>query len=319
MSPVWKERPELGNPLALRMILAFAFGAGRTVARALLFPSALYFMIARSPERRASLQFLSRLHGRPARLHHTFRHVLCFSQAVLDRLYLVTERFKRFHIRCFGLDDLDRALGGGRGVLLVGGHIGSFEALRVLSLQRPEVPICILLDLEQGPAVSHTLNALNPEMAATIIDVRAAGPTVTLAIKEALDRNSIVALLADRALPGQSTQPARFLGHFAPLPIAPWLLAAALKVPVVLAFGLYRGGNRYDLHFESFSDGMTLDRNHRAEALSQILQRFADRLAHYANLAPYNWFNFYDFWHDAVRDDGGSARPDDGAGTLRRA
>src|SRR5215213_3437036 len=152
MSAVWKERPELGNPLALRMILAFAFGAGRTVARALLFPSALYFMIARSPERRASLQFLSRLRGRPARLHHTFRHLLCFSQAVLDRLYLVTERFKRFDIHCFGLADLDRALDGRHGVLLVGGHIGSFEALRVLSLQRPAVPIRILLDLEQGPA-----------------------------------------------------------------------------------------------------------------------------------------------------------------------
>jgi len=29
-----------------------------------------------------------------------------------------------------------------------------------------------------------------------------------------------------------------------------------------------------------------------------IIQRYADRLAHYARLAPYNWFNFYDYWEE---------------------
>ena len=29
------------------------------------------------------------------------------------------------------------------------------------------------------------------------------------------------------------------------------------------------------------------------------MQRYADRLAHYARSAPYNWFNFYDFWRPA--------------------
>ena len=315
MSALWKERPEIGNPLALRLVLGLAFGAGRSVTRALLYPSALYFLMCRGPERSASLQFLSRVSGRRARLHHAYRHMVFFSHAVLDRLYLVTERFKRFDIRCFGLPDLDRALDGGRGVLLIGGHLGSFEALRVLSLQRPDVPIRILLDAEQGPAVSRTLNALNPRMAATIIDVRAAGPTVTLTIKQALDRNSIVALLADRALPGEDTRAVEFLGQAAQLPVGPWLLAAALKVPVILAFGLYRGGNRYDLHFETFSDGLALDRNHRSEALSQVLRRFADRLAHYAQLAPYNWFNFYDFWHDTAGSNGRRS----GAGHLQRS
>jgi predicted LPLAT superfamily acyltransferase len=26
------------------------------------------------------------------------------------------------------------------------------------------------------------------------------------------------------------------------------------------------------------------------------MQRYADRLAHYARLAPFNWFNFHDVW-----------------------
>jgi hypothetical protein len=67
---------------------------------------------------------------------------------------------------------------------------------------------------------------------------------------------------------------------------------------VVLAFGLYRGGNRYDLAFESFSDGLHIPRAERAQALSALIRRYATRLEHYARLAPYNWFNFYDFWND---------------------
>jgi predicted LPLAT superfamily acyltransferase len=156
----------------------------------------------------------------------------------------------------------------------------------------------IVLDVEHGQKLSQFLNALNPALAASIINARDAGPAAAIAIKQALDDNAIVALLADRGQPGNATQSADFLGFPAPFPLSPWLLAAAVKTPVMLAFGLYRGGNRYELHFEQFAELVTLDRKRRAEALSEILQRFADRLAHYARLAPYNWFNFYDFWNN---------------------
>ena len=68
---------------------------------------------------------------------------------------------------------------------------------------------------------------------------------------------------SDRARPGNQVMTADFLGRPAPFPTAPWQLAAALKVPVVLCFGLYRGGNRYDLHFEPFADQLKLERARR--------------------------------------------------------
>jgi predicted LPLAT superfamily acyltransferase len=30
--------------------------------------------------------------------------------------------------------------------------------------------------------------------------------------------------------------------------------------------------------------------------IEPLFQRYADRLEHYCRVAPYNWFNFYDFW-----------------------
>jgi predicted LPLAT superfamily acyltransferase len=71
-----------------------------------------------------------------------------------------------------------------------------------------------------------------------------------------------------------------------------------LQVPVTLAFGLYRGGNRYELVFEAFSDRIEAPRHNRGEALSRYVHTYARRLQHHVLRAPYNWFNFYDFWAD---------------------
>jgi predicted LPLAT superfamily acyltransferase len=300
MSTAWKERGEIGNTFWLRAIIAIATSCGRGVARIFMWPAALYFFARRGPERRASRQYLERVLGRPVSWWNVYRHIHTFSCTILDRLFLFSERFKRFDIRAFGLNELDRTLEAGKGVLLIGSHLGSFDALRVLSLERPDVSVRIVIDVEQSQKLSQFLNALNPALAASIINAREGGPAAALAIKQALDSNAIVALLADRGQPNNATQPALFLDHPAPFPLSPWLLAAAVKTPVMLAFGLYRGGNRYDLHFEPFSQSLRIDRNRRTEDLAQILQRFSDRLAHYARLAPYNWFNFYDFWNNVA-------------------
>jgi len=319
MSAQWTERREIGNAAWLTFACVTGRTLGRRIVRALLYPVTLYFFFRRGPERRASRQYLERVRGRRVSYWSVLKHIYCFSCTILDRLYLLSERFKRFDIRTFGLADLDRVLEGGQGVLLIGAHLGSFDALRVLSLERPEVPVRILLDTVQGERISALLNTLNPALAASIINARDAGPAVAIKIKEALDRNAIVAVLADRGQPSNPTQSADFLGRQAPFPTSPWLLAAALKVPVMLAFGLYRGGNRYELHFELFAERIVIERNRRTEALGEILQRFADRLAHYAQLAPYNWFNFYDFWQEGTAGSAPHAAVPHAGDLLRRS
>jgi predicted LPLAT superfamily acyltransferase len=153
-----------------------------------------------------------------------------------------------------------------------------------------------VIDLGQNPNVSHLLNALNPAIARDIINARQDGARTALAVHEALQEGALVTLLADRVRPGNPTVRVNFLGHQASLPASPWLLASVLKVPVVLCFGLYRGGRRYDLHFETFATELAIPRADRAAVLHAIVQRFADRLEHHVRLAPDNWFNFHDLW-----------------------
>jgi predicted LPLAT superfamily acyltransferase len=67
-----------------------------------------------------------------------------------------------------------------------------------------------------------------------------------------------------------------------------------LERPIVLMFGLYRGGNRYDIHFERLPRPPA--GGARTARMEQWVQSYVDRLEHYSRLAPYNWFNFYDYW-----------------------
>jgi predicted LPLAT superfamily acyltransferase len=86
------------------------------------------------------------------------------------------------------------------------------------------------------------------------------------------------------------------MGGTVNFPEGPWTLAAALGVPVILGFGLYCGANRYEAHFELFSERIVTSRQNRHADIQAHAQRYAQRMEHYARMSPYNWFNFYDYW-----------------------
>lgn len=321
MNSTWKQRPEGGGWFAIRLIRAIGCYGGRGVARTLLWPITLYFLLRRDYERGASRRFLTRALGRPATLRDVARHIHTFASTILDRVFLLSGKIDRFDIRASGLEALHGPLDRGQGVLLVGSHLGSFDAMRVLGTQRPQTQIRVVLDKKHNAAMQTLLDALNPDLAANIIDAGMDGPSIVLAIKDATDQGAIVAMLVDRAQPGEPTVDVPFLGGTAVLPTSPWLIAAMLRLPVCVAFGLYRGGARYDLDFRMFSEGLVAERHNRAAVIADCVRRYAALLEAQAKAAPYNWFNFFDFWRDdhaATLDPPAPAAAVDGADPSRR-
>ena len=311
MSTVWKERPEAGNRVAIWVGRSIGLYLGRAFVRALLYPATLYFFLRRGPERRASRAFLTRAFGRRASAWQVLRHLHVYGQTMLDRIFLLAESLQRFDVSSHGLDVLERQMARGRGVLLLGAHIGSFEVLRTLGEKRPGVRVTVVMDRRQTQQMNEVLHALNPKIAANVIDAGADPAELALAMHAAAREGALIGLLADRARPGEAVQAADFFGAPANFPTAPYVIASLLDLPVVLCFGLYRGGNRYDLYFETFADEIRLARRDRAAQLGDWAQRFAGRLEHYTRLDPYNWFNLYDFWHR--RADPAAARSESGA------
>ena len=81
-----------------------------------------------------------------------------------------------------------------------------------------------------------------------------------------------------------------------------------LRRRVVFMAGLYRGGRDYDLRFVELADfsrlpaGGAASAGERDAAVRTAMERYVATLEALCREAPYNWFNFYDFWADAEPD-----------------
>lgn len=295
MAHRWYQHDERGSPLALRLILWIALHMGRSAARLLLYPIALYFLLTATNQRRASVRFLKRIAADPPSWKNVVCHIHCFASTILDRVYFLTDRFGLFDIRIHNPRVLLDYADAGQGCILLGAHVGSFEVLRALAVDR-NLPLKVLMYPEHNRAITRILTDLNPAIRDTVIPL---GDLFSLVeVNEHLSNGGMIGMLGDRAAENDKVVSCPFLGSEALFPAGPAVLAATTGVPVILFSGLYRGGNRYDIHFEQLSPGVLLARENREDQIKEWTKRFAERLEHYVRRAPYNWFNFYDFWDE---------------------
>ena len=296
MSPQWVQLPERGNPLVLRLMVWITLHLGRPIGRLLLYPIALYFLATATAARHGSRLYLRRVLGREPGWRELFHHIHCFAATILDRVYFLSGRLPPFAIEIFGDRLISDQAESGQGCLLLGSHLGSFEVLRAIGMTLRRFPIRILMNTAHNRGITDFLNTLNPMLAQAILPI--GGPDTLLRVQESVMQGYMVGVLGDRVVAGEKTARVRFFDRETAFPAGPLLLAALAGCPVILFFGLYRGGNRYEVHFETLAERIVLDRRCRQEQLAIWVQRYADRLEHYARLAPYNWFNFYDYWEE---------------------
>ena len=296
MSEAWLAQRERGSLTAMRLLIWLTLKLGRNAARVFLYPICAYFIVFSLHARRASRLYLGRVLGRKAGWRDLFRHYYTFASTIHDRVYLLSGQHGYFDVQVQGLDLLEGALERGAGCVLLGSHLGSFEILRAHGTLEKKLPVNILMNMENAGKINRALQGLPAEIPERIISL--GKPQTLLQVKECLERGEIVGVLGDRTFQSDKTVSCRFLGQEARFPEGPLLMAALLEVPVLLFFGFYRGGRRYDIYFEVFAKRITLDPSRRSEELREWVERYVGRLEYYCRQAPYNWFNFYDFWRD---------------------
>jgi predicted LPLAT superfamily acyltransferase len=294
MSPEWNQQEERGTPLMLHTILWIALRLGRTTARVILYPITLYFLLFAPVARRSSYEFLRRATGHDVHWWQIAKHIHHFSAITLDRVFLLTGKYSGLDIRIHNLEALQKLLQRKLGCILIGSHIGSFEVLRTVGVFRDRVPIKILMHEAHNAMITRLLHSLNPDIGDTVI--QSSNTDAMLQAHEFLKQGYVIGMLGDRVVDMRKTAHCDVLGYKAPLPVGPFMAAAVMQAPVMLFFGIYQGGNRYDIFFEKFADRITVKRTQRDRDIHHWVQKFADRLSHYARMHPYNWFNFYDFW-----------------------
>ncbi len=293
----WARKPERSNAAALRFMAWVSLRLGRTAARGLLYCIAAYFLVFSPSARRASAQWLRRARGPQAPApgwRDLFRQFLSFASVVHDRIFLVNDQWDLFDIRLHNHQLMIDMRGQGKGLMLMGAHMGSFEVLRSLGRQQPGLRVAMAMYKENARKINELLSAINP---AAEMDVVALGHVDSmLQLHALLDADTIIGMMGDRALGDEAARNICFMGEPAAFPMGPFRMAAILRRPVVFMVGLYGGGNRYDIHFEKLADFSGVPAGGRQQQMQEAMDRYAALLEKYGRMSPHNWFNFYDFW-----------------------
>ena len=287
----WTRRAERGSRALIRFIVWFSRRAGRAPARVLLVLITTYFFATAGPARRASRDYLRRCLGREPTLAERFGLFFSFASTVHDRVFFLEGRFDLFEVEVHGAELLDAG-----GALLMGAHLGSFEAIHACGRGRKR-EVAMAMYEDNARKVQSALATIAPGMEKDIVALGRLDSMLRL--RERLDAGALVGVLADRTLGDEPVLDLPFAGGIAPFPTGPMRMAAALRQRVLFMTGLYRGGNRYEIHFEPLADFARLEGLPRAERdarVEEAVASYARRLEHYGRLAPDNFFNFFRFW-----------------------
>jgi predicted LPLAT superfamily acyltransferase len=290
----WAQTPERSNSFMLRVMTWISLKLGRQTARSVLHLITVYFLLFAPSSRRASRAYLRRALGRPVRWLDLYRHFFTFAATIHDRIYLINQRFDLFDFEVYGADMLERLLADGRGLFLIGAHLGSFEVIRAIGKKNPGLRVSMLMHEANAQKINAMLAAINPEAVQDIIGLGHIDSM--LQVQARLNEGCVVGMLADRTPGNDTLYPVQILGEEARLPVGPFRMAALLRRPVIFLTGLYLGGNRYAIHFDHLADFSDVAAGGREAAMQSALKHYAGLLDQYCRKAPYNWFNFFDFW-----------------------
>lgn len=305
----WSAETERRGQWGLRFMLAVYRYGGRLPFTLLLWPVVAVYWLSGQRARRASRQWLAQVTtaaqqqqiALPPRLN-SYRHFLRFAGAMLDKVasWRGDLRWGR---------DIDFAAGAEavirtptpQGKLILASHLGDIEACRAMAQQVSGLVINALVFTDNARRFRAVLETIAPQAGVNLMPVSDIGPETAILLQQKLDAGEWVAIVGDRTAVNPQRGGERrviwsdFLGRAAPFPQGPFVLAAALRCPVLLMFALQQQG-KLRIHCEPFADPLLLPRAQRQQALQQAVDRYAARLAHYALLAPLDWFNFFDFW-----------------------
>ena len=291
----WLSVPERGTLWGIMAIFWMATAFGRAPVRFFVRFVALYYAVFDRKVVHASRQWLTTVTGKPARWRDVYGHIRRFANVTLDRMFLLKGHARSFVFSRDGHHHLEALTANKKGAILMGAHLGSFEAMR-LAGNRERHKINIVGNFSNAKMINELLDRLSPDNTARLIHIGPGDVSFVFTIQERIRDGELVAILGDRLADHQPSVEVEFFGRPARFPAGPIQLAALLKCPIYLVFGVFREPNRYELSCEPFADPIVLPRKGRQEALKAYVQKYAQRLEQKARSAPDNWFNFYDFW-----------------------
>ena len=291
--PRWQGKSK-GTPLGYRIVIFVCTHLGVLPAYLLLRFVAFYFFLFSWTSSRYSYRYFRYHQGYGAvrsRLK-VYQNYYIFAQTLLDKIIVMAGIENNFTYDFDGEENLRKIIQGGKGGILLSAHVGNWEAAGHL-LQRLNTRINVVMYDGEHQSIKEYLEQLTHGRNLNVITIRDDLSHV-YAIGEALQKNELICLHADRFLEGNKTTIKKFMKGEAMFPEGPFALAAAFQVPVSIVFAFKETAKHY--HF--FGSPLMQRQDHASKQvfIQDLMSSFVEQLEEKIKIYPDQWFNYYNFW-----------------------
>jgi predicted LPLAT superfamily acyltransferase len=293
MPPRWHGKSK-GTPLGYWIFVFICKNLGLSPAYFVLRFVALYYLFFSWSSTRNSYNYLRLRHGySPFRSFlKVYRNYYIFGQTLLDKVVVMAGIENDFSYDFDGEENLRKIVEAGQGGILLSAHVGNWEAAGHL-LRRLETRINIVMYDGEHQQIKDFLDRVTGGRNLNVILIR---PNMSHVFEmgEALRKNELICLHADRFIEGNKTTRKTFLGAEAQFPIGPFLLSASFRVPVSVVFAFKESGNHY--HFYGSALLVREKQEQKIDFMNRLLSNFVNELEQKVKLYPDQWFNYFNFW-----------------------
>ncbi len=290
--PAWEGKSR-GNKAGYRIFVWILKQGGVRPAYFLLRFVTLYFFFFSFSASRALYSFYRfRIgSGWMKSFFSIYQNYYLLGQTLIDKVALMSGTNNPFSFHFDGEENLHQIVKQGKGGILMSGHLGSWDMAGHL-LKRLHTAINIVIFDGEHEQIKSYLESVTGEKAVKFIVIKNDLSHI-YEISEALKRNELICMHADRFLPGNKTKKHIFLGRDAAFPVGPFVLASTFRVPVSFVFAVKESA----LHYHFFASGPKDYANQPKQAQVDImLNEYVQELEIKTRTFPRQWFNFYDFW-----------------------
>ena len=315
----WSSMGERGSYWGIKLLAECYRLGGHWLCRAIMYPVIGYFFLTGASARQASMNFLARVQQQvpdhpdlhqPTQWRDSLNHFIAFGNAALDRIDAWCDRIKLNQVDFNDRHILANQVASGRGAVLIVSHLGNLELCRAISIHQQKVKVNVMVLTQHAENFNKVLQQLNPQSSLNLIHVNELDPSTSMLLQQKIDMSQILVIADDHTSSNSQGRVVYLpsLGHEAPFPQGPFILASLLNCPVYTMFCIRQQG-RYKVHVEHLSDSLKGPRAGRIARLTDAMKLYSQRLEYFAKQAPLQWFNFYDFWHKDELIDRPLSRP----------
>ncbi|MEJ7644393.1 MAG: lipid A biosynthesis acyltransferase [Chryseolinea sp.] len=291
--PKWHGKSK-GTALGYRILFIICSRLGVRPAYFILRFVAFYFLLFSRASTQNSYSYFRQRHGYGVlrSIASAYKNYYLFAQTILDKVIVMAGINNNLTYDFDGEENLRKIVVQGRGGILLSGHVGNWEAAGYL-LKRLEIPINVVMYDGEHEQIKEYLNKVTGGRNLNVILIKDDMSHV-YAMGEALQKNELICLHADRFIEGNKTTIQNFLGSEALFPLGPFLLSSSFRVPVSIVFAFKESSTHYHFYGSDLIERKSAES--KTDFMDRLSESFVSQLEQKVRMYPEQWFNYFNFW-----------------------